>query len=220
MVSSDSFKTHGYLYVPNIFDPEQCTKLVHRVFELQRCGKFQYDKQCPISEAFYSDIEFDKLLIALAPKFSALSGYELWPTFSYARIYRPGETLKWHYDRPSCEISVTITLGFDSDSNWPIFFGKALDRASKPEEEWERIKAEMKDQTDENGVSSDKSGVPHTISIGDGVLYMGEVLPHWREKFRGKWHVQTFFHYVDSKGKYRDFKLDKRKRPGTRSGVS
>lgn len=212
--SSESFKAQGYLYVPAVLTKEQCEYIVNRIWNLQKLGKFQYDSQCPISEAFYSDIEFDKLLITLAARFSEITGYKLWPTFSYARIYRPGETLKWHYDRPSCEISSTVTLEYDADSNWPIYFGNALNRDSKSEKEWEEYKKHMKDLTDENGVSSDKSGVPYTIEPGDGMMYMGEIRPHWREKFTGKWHIQIFFHYIDSNGKYRHLKLDGRSKPG------
>jgi hypothetical protein len=32
-------------------------------------------------------------------------------------------------------------------------------------------------------------------SVGDGVLYLGMKLPHWRKKCEQKWVKQAFFHY-------------------------
>ena len=46
------------------------------------------------------------------------TGLELVPTYSYARIYKHGDILHKHKDRPSCEISTTIHLGGDK---WSIF---------------------------------------------------------------------------------------------------
>lgn len=45
---------------------------------------------------------------------------------------------------------------------------------------------------------------------GDGVIYLGRELEHWREPFRGEWHAQTFVHYVDQDGPYTEWKFDKR----------
>jgi hypothetical protein len=47
------------------------------------------------------------------------TGLNLIPTYSYAKsLYKNGDILKRHKDRPSCEISTTIHLGGDP---WPIF---------------------------------------------------------------------------------------------------
>ena len=37
------------------------------------------------------------------------------------------------------------------------------------------------------------SGKPE---IGDGIIYMGMELPHWREKCQQKWVKQIFLHYT------------------------
>jgi hypothetical protein len=39
-------------------------------------------------------------------------------TYSYARIYKKGDVLERHKDRPSCEVSNTLNLGGDL---WDIF---------------------------------------------------------------------------------------------------
>ena len=103
-------------------------------------------------------------------------------------MYRPGEVLERHSDRPSCEISGTLTLGFDPTTDvWPIFFA-----------------------TDED----DKVGKSLDIKTGDLVVYRGTELPHWREEFKGNWQVQVFFHYVDANGPHKDYKYDGRKALG------
>jgi hypothetical protein len=48
------------------------------------------------------------------------------------------------------------------------------------------------------------------LSPGDGVIYLGRELEHWREEFKGDWHAQTFLHYVDAKGPHAHWFKDKR----------
>ena len=38
------------------------------------------------------------------------TGLKLVPTYSYTRLYRKGNILQRHKDRPSCEISTTLNL--------------------------------------------------------------------------------------------------------------
>lgn len=45
---------------------------------------------------------------------------------------------------------------------------------------------------------------------GDAVIYLGCELEHWRENFQGDWHAQTFIHYVDANGPYKNFAYDRR----------
>ena len=42
-----------------------------------------------------------------------MTSLELVPTYSYHRLYTTGTELKRHKDRPSCEISTTLCLGYD-----------------------------------------------------------------------------------------------------------
>jgi len=76
------------------------------------------DPQIPNTFSCYADNVMETLLIKLIPKMQQETGLELIPTYSYARLYKKGDELKRHKDRPSCEISTTINLGGDS---WPIF---------------------------------------------------------------------------------------------------
>jgi len=53
-------------------------------------------------------------------------------------------------------------------------------------------------------------GTPVELEPGDGVVYLGCELEHYREEFQGDWCSQVFMHYVDAEGPYKEFYLDKR----------
>ena len=51
--------------------------------------------------------------------------------------------------------------------------------------------------------------IPINIKSGDGVIYKGEEIEHWRPIFQQPkeyWHHQVFVHYVDLNGPYADEK--------------
>lgn len=41
--------------------------------------------------------------------------------------------------------------------------------------------------------------------VGDGALYQGCEVYHWRKPFKGNEYIQVFLHYVDADGPYKDF---------------
>ena len=83
------------------------------------------DEQIPNTYSIYGDPVFDTLLMKVLPIMNRETGLEVVPTYSYARIYKKGDILHKHKDRPSCEISTTLNLGGDP---WPIFLeGKQVD---------------------------------------------------------------------------------------------
>lgn len=123
-VTSEYFENNGYVVLQDALNKEQCTALTKHMFDLFDQGKLVKDDQCPLSDAVYGDPVFDKLLQDFAKPIGDAVGRKLLPTYTYARIYRPGEVLKKHKDRPSCEISATLTLGYDAKPIWPIFFNE------------------------------------------------------------------------------------------------
>ena len=76
------------------------------------------DEQIPNTYSHYADPVMETLLMKVLPTMQKETGLELVPTYSYARIYKHGDILHKHKDRPSCEISTTIHLGGDK---WSIF---------------------------------------------------------------------------------------------------
>ena len=76
------------------------------------------DKQVPNTYSHYADSVMETLLMKVLPIMKRETDLDLIPTYSYARLYKKGDVLKRHKDRPSCEISTTIHLG---GTKWPIF---------------------------------------------------------------------------------------------------
>jgi predicted 2-oxoglutarate/Fe(II)-dependent dioxygenase YbiX len=180
--SINSLDSQGYIHLKDFLDKENCDQLVVELRKLIEEGKTTNDNQCPLSQAIHGAPVFDSLLEQLTPHFEKASGRKLFPTYAYARLYVPDDELKVHTDRPSCEISATLTLGFEGNV-WPIYMG------------------------DEGGVNASKI----EMNVGDAVLYKGIDKHHWREPYKeGKWQAQVFLHYVDADGPHAEWKYDKR----------
>lgn len=177
------FNKQGYVYIPDFLDKENCFQYVQEFQKLIQDGQSTYDSQCPLSHSLGHTPLFDSLLEQLTPSIEQATGKNLFPTYAYARYYAPGDELKIHRDRPSCEISATITLGFEGNP-WPIFMGY--------------------DENKQNCQSI-------TMNVGDAVVYKGQEIYHWREKYtEGQWQAQVFIHYVDQQGINSGWKFDKR----------
>ena len=76
------------------------------------------DPQIPNTYSCYGDFAMETLMVKMLPVMKKQTGLNLIPTYSYARVYKKGDELKKHKDRPSCEISTTLNLGGDL---WSIF---------------------------------------------------------------------------------------------------
>ena len=76
------------------------------------------DEQVPNTYSCYSDMFMDTLLMKLLPLMQQHTQMNLVPCYTYLRIYKKGDILKRHKDRPSCEISSTLHLG---GTPWTIF---------------------------------------------------------------------------------------------------
>lgn len=187
-----------FKHVPNLVNDSECYRLTKHLFNISQQHRTVTDQQCPSSEAVYSDPAFDKLLEDLLPKMEEITGKKLYPTYSYARIYKKGERLLPHTDRPACEISATITLGSSHNRSWPIFMalpGEKGDQAVVGEND-EIIRVKDTERLE--------------INDGDAIVYAGMVMPHWRETLQDDWQTQVFVHYVDANGQYAGEKYDKR----------
>jgi len=144
------------------------------------------DGQIPNTYSHYADFVMETLLVKMLPIMSKETGLELIPTYSYARIYKKGDKLKRHKDRPSCEVSCTLNLG---GYPWPIFL----------------------DETGTNNVIDEKkeiikpnapTGQSISLEVGDMLVYSGCDLEHWREPLKGNLCGQVFLHYNHLKGPF------------------
>ena len=128
------------------------------------------NSQMPHTYSSYSDIAMETLLLKCQPIMEKTTKLKLYPSYTYARIYKKGDVLDRHKDRFSCEVSTTMNLGGD---DWTIY----LEPSGK-----EGLK-----------------GKAINLKPGDMLVYSGCELEHWREKFKGTDCAQVFLHYNDVK---------------------
>lgn len=193
-----TFAVNKYVHLKEFLDLENCAQLTAELKKLVEEGKTQKDAQCPLSEAIHGAPVFDSLLEQLTPHFETASGKRLYPTYAYARLYAPGDELKIHTDRPACEISATLTLGFEG-TPWAIYMADYCEKGSG---------REVQDSAGDTKYICNESEI--IMNVGDAVLYRGMDKVHWRNKFEGKWQAQVFLHYVDADGPHASWKYDRR----------
>lgn len=186
-----TFATHKYQIFRNFLDKEFLT-FIEEYFYL-RCRSKQYDveAQGPISKSFYGDPLIETILMKSCQPLSQLVGVELLPTYAYTRVYGKHDELTFHKDRPSCEISATLSIAYPGDKPNPIYFSTKEDRSD---------------------------AVEILLEPGDLCMYRGCDLWHWRPPFEHEWYLQSFLHYVDAHGQYKDNIYDGRVFLGIQKG--
>ena len=153
------------------------------------------DTQIPNTYSHYSDMVMETLLVKMLPVMAKETGLQLIPTYSYARLYKNGDILRRHKDRPSCEISTTLNLGGDP---WPIFIDGT--GANTVIDEYKQIHK-----------PNAPEGTKVLLEVGDMLVYSGCELEHWREPFEGNTCGQVFLHYNHVNGPFAEKnRFDKR----------
>jgi len=148
------------------------------------------DKQIPNTFSCYSDFFMETLMMKVLPIMQQRTDMNLIPCYTYTRIYKKGDILKRHSDRPSCEISTTLHLGGDP---WKIFLDPTGQKTVI--DEYKQI----------------HKGIPVDLEVGDMLVYSGCELEHWREPFEGDNCAQVFLHYNNIDGPFgTQNKFDKR----------
>jgi len=179
-----SFNKDGYQVIRNFLEPEFINFIQEYFFVRINAQQATIDSQAPFSYSFYADPLIETILAKSCNPLSDFIDITLFPQYSYTRLYKKHEELVIHRDRPSCEISATLSLGFPEDEKInPIYFSKNNDKSNAVE-----IK----------------------LNPGDLCLYRGCDLYHWRPPFENQWYLQAFLHYVDADGPYKDQLYDGR----------
>ena len=112
--STNALRRVGYAVVRDLIDRALADTLWWHARARAKSGQTHTDSQVPGAPAAYRDAVMERILEWLQPSIKELSGWELHPTYSYYRVYRHGDVLKKHVDRPSCQLSVTLNLGQES----------------------------------------------------------------------------------------------------------
>ena len=198
------FEENKWVKIDKFIDRNMANLLYHHVqLESARLGYFENnnikvdeeihgifnDPQAPGDFSKYGDPIMDTLLSISLEQMETLTATELVPTYSYHRLYTQGTELKKHSDRPSCEISTTLCLGYDNSN---------IDASVYPDWSWPMFIKE-------------KDGKETAIDMkpGDMIIYRGCELEHWREPLKAVNHAQVFLHYNEKGGEY-DIPYDSR----------
>lgn len=175
------FEENGYVIFKQFIPRLMCDYISENIKVLEANSYFEYgDAQVEKAFSAAAPAVTETLLDVMTPVLSKAINCDLYPTYSYLRIYQKGADLEKHQDRPSCEVSATLPLSYDSTAIWPIYI-----------ETGNKITAVE-------------------LEPGDALIYKGIEVPHWREPFEGERQVQVFLHYVKKNGDYSEYKFDKR----------
>jgi hypothetical protein len=134
-------------------------------------------------------------LWGLTPTMRQITGRDLLPTYDYLRIYREGDVCRVHYDRPSCEHSLSLTLDYSDGVAWALDIGKG--------------EGEPSSRVEKDFGAEPFASMP--MKVGDAVLYRGTNHRHGRVRPNpNAWSVHLFLHWVDRDGPYGDEAFDRR----------
>jgi protoheme ferro-lyase len=111
-----------------------CDYISENIKVLEASSYFEYgDTQVEKAFSAASPAITETLLDIVTPMLSKAINCELYPTYSYLRIYVKGAELERHVDRPSCEISATVPISMNATVG-PLYIetGSKPTRISRP----------------------------------------------------------------------------------------
>ena len=177
----DTFERQHYAVARSVVTPPLLGFLWRHVLQSVAEGTIAITgQQVPGTPAGYGDLVMEHLLERLRPQAQDISGLDLYPTYSFVRVYKHGDVLPAHQDRPSCEVSFSLNMGQEPDEPWPLWIRGSAGPAAV------------------------------LLQPGDAVLYRGIDCEHWRERYDGVRLAQVFLHYVDSHGPHASWRYDRR----------
>jgi len=133
-------------------------------------GTFR-DPQVPNTFSIYGDPAMEALLLKSQPVIEKNIKDKLLPTYSYARVYKKGDTMN---------------LG---GQLWPIYLNPDI----KAGHVYGKKRGIHKIQSYQP--SKNNKEVKVNLLPGDMLIYSGCDLEHWREPFEGRECAQVFLHY-------------------------
>jgi hypothetical protein len=182
------FREKRYLFLKGLLPPPLLKYLKVYYAVLLADDRFSHDSQCPSSLSLGGDAAFDAVMEWIRPELTRMLGFSLAPTYSYTRRYAKGEALARHLDRAACEISVTVSIQIPKRAGASVLYLKAP--------HGKQVKVEMRE--------------------GDGCVYAGTEVEHWRDRFRADGYIQLFLHFIARRGPhYPELVFDGRDRLGS-----
>lgn len=171
---TEIYETNGFFLIKG-FIPRFFSDYLKEVLNTHRINQDALD--------VYGDPAFDTFALMSASMLPNIIGKALSPTYTYAKIYQHDDDHLPHLDAKECEHSVTIFLGGNYESLWPIWM-------QKPEVH--------------------KTPQLCALEEGDAVIYKGSEVHHWRDNFEGTDYFELTLHYVETDGEYKQYIYDTR----------
>jgi len=188
MTAKTDFKKNGFCVVKSAISNELRDFITQYALfrEMQDLEGTQKGDAQSKSHSTYGDPAMEVMLLHIHDIMEKNTGLELYPTYSYFRIYEAGDILEAHVDREACEISASLCFNYSYDSkklSWPLYIDGVP------------VVLEPGDLVIYNGCTIDHWRERFDAGADD-------------------WHVQGFFHYVDANGPYAHWKYDQRETVG------
>ncbi|MEO8444866.1 MAG: hypothetical protein ABI567_07680, partial [Gammaproteobacteria bacterium] len=162
-----------YAVLREIVPPGPRAQLRHYVRQLVERGYFPAlgDGQVELRSAIHNEPTIASLHLGLARIVSRFCGETVQASYCYLSCYEAGAVLLRHRDRPQCNYNLSLVLDMQGPDGepppWPIY----LELDGRP--------------------------LPVLLEVGDGLVYSGTELWHWRDALPpGQRAIVCFFHFV------------------------
>jgi len=177
----------GFTLLRELMGKDLLQQMRQYLLRRYQTGRFSDCEQCPGSQWIYDDPGLVEVHKALVEPLRQRTGIELAKSFVIVRRYVKGSELPPHIDREAAQFVLSVTVANSDNRVWPLYLS---DR--KPESGWTKTAV-------------------HAVNLppGDGVLFKGGDLYHWRQPLQSDWHLQVFFFFVDKSGPFAEHADDK-----------
>ena len=166
----------------NLITKEEAENLSNHALKRLDTGELKPDPMCINSPAAYNDPEINKIHKNIQSVLEETTGKTLLRTYTYFRCYDKDDVLFPHIDHEACEISVTLQFWSKDNIPWPIYTSK-----HRPDDIWNALNM--------------REPISWLLNTGDGLLYPGMDVTHFRLPRTGGPLMQAFLHYVDADGR-------------------
>lgn len=170
--AAPAFREKGYVPLGNLLHPFHVAALRRYYRRMVRRGEMRLGDNST-SRRYVAPNESVARFFhhQIANAVSAIAGEAVKPSYVYVASYLTGAELKKHTDREQCQFSVTLCLDFSPEpaleTSWPLRLETA------------------------------QGGVAVYQALGDGLVYRGTKIPHYRDMLTGdRTSTSVFFHYV------------------------
>ena len=179
ITKNSEFDKNGYLVVRDFIDPSilretppKSRGILHYHGKTIEEVKFNAkETQVNGSASRINYVPYRKIHKEIALKLKDIIGCPVYTTYVFDRYYFSGQELKKHSDRDACEISITLHISSDLNTEWPFY------------------------------IENEHGDHKVNLTPGDAVIYKGCHYKHWRDVMpqigdEPNYYHQVFFHYV------------------------